>query len=399
MRQLVDCLLRGKSIVEVERRTQSRASQITGHRHRVTDDAAVGDHIHRTRADRVHGDRIAAFAALRRGRVKRQIIYRRPGGPAVLPAMIFIGQHVSAGIDRGAHLGQMRGPVIVPAMFVPAHELHANRLAHRLRQNRGGLRGIVVTAAAERPRAFVILHADFFDRQPDHRRELGARTVNVLGPALNQCSIRGDVGNRAIGRERDVPLIGTAVSGRCDMRRCHEALRNVAYIGDNGIGCFRCPHPIIETGSVRQGRALLPDELELASSLDGIPFALGDHSDEVALAHDSNAGNVGDRALIDAHRFRAGTIGALSTGQHDAAVPHARHAQLLNADELAAHLVRNVDTRHRFSHEGIAARRFARRRTGDLRLEQPIAQQLAIGDGAGRLAHGRSRRSAARCVG
>ncbi len=33
-------------------------------------------------------------------------------------------------------------------------------------------------------------------------------------------------------------------------------------------------------------------DLELLGGLDGIPFALGDDADEIALAHDARAGNV-----------------------------------------------------------------------------------------------------------
>ena len=92
--------------------------------------------------------------------------------PAVLPAVILVGDELAVGIDAGAHVGEMRGTVIVPAVLVPAHELHAHRLADRLRHDRRGLRGILVAAAAEGAGALVVLDADLVDRQSEHRASM-----------------------------------------------------------------------------------------------------------------------------------------------------------------------------------------------------------------------------------
>ena len=62
----------------------------------------------------------------------------------MLPTVIFIGDDVPFGIDTRADFGEMGGSVIVPPMLVPAHILHAHRLARGGRHDRRRLRGILV---------------------------------------------------------------------------------------------------------------------------------------------------------------------------------------------------------------------------------------------------------------
>src|SRR5439155_396729 len=77
-----------------------------------------------------------------------------------------------------------------------------------------------------------------------------------------------------------------------------------------------------QAGIAGQFRGRRPRYLERLSRLDGVPFALGNHADEVALAHNPPAGNVLDRAFIDTRRLCTGAKGALTTRQHDTAMQH-----------------------------------------------------------------------------
>src|SRR5207253_1778024 len=108
---------------------------------------------------RIDGDRVRAAWALHSGLLQREIVGRGRDGPAVLPAVVLVGHELAIRVDAGADLGKMGGAVLIPAVLVPAHELHAHRLADRLRQDRGGLGGILVATAPERARALVIFHA------------------------------------------------------------------------------------------------------------------------------------------------------------------------------------------------------------------------------------------------
>jgi len=135
---------------------------------------------------------------------------------------ILVGDEPACRIDAGTHVSEMGRAVVVPAELVPAHELHAHRLADGLRHHRRRLRGIVVAAAAEGAGTLAILHPHLLDRQGQHRREHGARVVDILRGANHQCAVRPDVGERAVRGERCVRLIGAAVGRPRRMRRACE---------------------------------------------------------------------------------------------------------------------------------------------------------------------------------
>ena len=79
----------------------------------------------------------------------------------MLPAVVFIGRDYAILVDARAHLCQVRGAIVVPAQFVPAHVLHANWLARRRGHDGGGLCRVLVARTSERPRSLEILQADF----------------------------------------------------------------------------------------------------------------------------------------------------------------------------------------------------------------------------------------------
>src|SRR5262249_57574282 len=109
-------------------------------------------------ADAVEDDRGAGGALLRR-RPERELVRALVADPAVLPAVVLVGDDPALGVDAGAHLGEMGRSVIVPAVLVGAHELHAHRTLDRLRQDRRRLCRILVAAVAEGAGALVVLYA------------------------------------------------------------------------------------------------------------------------------------------------------------------------------------------------------------------------------------------------
>jgi hypothetical protein len=144
-----------------------------------------------------------------------------------------------------------------------------------------------------------------------------------------------------------------------------------------------CRHASCRTGrhcrAVPESAPTIPERL---SRLDGVPFALGNHADEVALSHNPRAGNVLDRAFIDARRLGTGTKGALTTRQHDAAMQHSWHADVLHVHLPARHLVDDVDARYPRADELIAARRLLRCGAGELDTKRLVAEQVAVFDRA-----------------
>src|SRR5215204_5583231 len=161
----------------------------------------------------------------------------------------------------------------------------------------------------------------------------------------DQGAVGADIGDRAIRRERQVPLVGATVRRRCNMHRLREPFLGVADIGDHGVGGLLRAHAVEQFGIARKRRTVLPRHLELLGGLHGIPLVLGDDADEVALVHDAGARNVLDRALVDAGSQRAGAKRALTARQHDAAVQHAGHAHMLHVHVVSGHLVRHVAAR------------------------------------------------------
>src|SRR6202034_2206013 len=103
------------------------------------------------------------------------------GAPVVVPAVVLIGDDSSGGVRSGPNFADVSGTVVVPAVLVPAHELQTHGLSGELRQNRGGLRDIVIATVAVGARAFIILHANFLRRQAEDSGDGVASGVNILG--------------------------------------------------------------------------------------------------------------------------------------------------------------------------------------------------------------------------
>ena len=110
---------------------------------------------------------------------------------------------------------------------------------------------------------------------------------------------------------------------------------------------------------IRQCRRRLPAHFELGRGPDGIFLPLGDNTDEVADGHDRNhPGNIPHRGFVDRDQAgadkRAGVDSRIGWPDH-AAVQHAGHAHVMDVDQFAGGLGREVDARHRLSDDGVGA--------------------------------------------
>ena len=121
---------------------------------------------------------------------------------------------------------------------------------------------------------------------------------------------------------------------------------------------------------------------------DRVPFALRDHADEIALAQDARAGNVGDRSFVEARDLRARSINALAARANNASVDHPRQAHVLQVNVFAAHFVGNVVSRGTLAHQFVIRDGLQRRRTGECEAERLITDKLTVGDGARGAHHG-----------
>src|SRR3954468_24771600 len=99
----------------------------------------------------------------------------------MLPAVVLVGDQVALVVNAGAKLSEVGRAVLVPAMLIPAHELHPDRPAGCLGEDRSGLLGIAVATSPESARSFVVLHPNLLGLHAQHVGQELASTVDVLG--------------------------------------------------------------------------------------------------------------------------------------------------------------------------------------------------------------------------
>ena len=84
----------------------------------------------------------------------------------------------------------MRRAVIVPAEFVLAAELNADRLAELLRHDGRGLRRFAVATAPEGVRSGVVLHANLFDRETQDSGQAVALRIDAWSEHITRAPSR-----------------------------------------------------------------------------------------------------------------------------------------------------------------------------------------------------------------
>ncbi len=243
-----------------------------------------------------------------------------------------------------------------------------------------------MAGATEHAGAFVVLHPDLIGGQPERLGQHPAHAMGKLGRAHDERAVRPNVRERATRRERRVRLVGTVVGRRGDVCGAGEGRRDIAGLDQDAIGRFRRPHDVEQLVLRRQPRRHVPGDLELFSGANRVPFPLGDDTDEIAFAHHARAGNIGNRAFIDARDFGAKAVGALPARTHDAAVQHVGHSDVLHVHVLATDLVGDIDARHVAADKLVVGDRLLRRLARHLHVELPVADECAVGDGTGRIA-------------
>ena len=212
----------------------------------------------------------------------------------MLPAVVLKGHNLSIGVDTAAHVGKMHGAVVVPAVFVLTHELHAYRLADRLGHDRRGLGDIVVAAATKRARSFVVLNAHLGDWQSEHRGKAIACAIHTLRRAHDHGTVRSDLCDRATRSKRRVRLVRPMVRGKRDMGRFPERRCHIPGLGHDGVVRLGRAHLVVDVGVAWQRRHLLPRHLQVSGSADRVPLDRRDHTNEIAFADNPGAGNVLD---------------------------------------------------------------------------------------------------------
>ena len=176
----------------------------------------------------------------------------------MLPAVVLVRHDLAGGIRGGPNFAHMRGTVIVPTVLIPAHELQAHGFAGALREDRGAQRDIVVTAVAVSAGAFVVLDAHLVRGHAEHGGQLAARAVHVLRRALDERGIGGDVGQRAIGPEGRVGLIGSVDLERNDVRRAAESA-DIAAFENYSVRGFRRSHVIEKASAAGKRGCCIPE--------------------------------------------------------------------------------------------------------------------------------------------
>src|SRR5207248_471002 len=95
--------------------------------------------------------------------------------------------------------------------------------------------------------------------------------------------------------------------------------------------------------------------------------------------------DISDRGLVDRDQAGADEGAGIDAGigrTNDTAMQHARHAYVVNIDQLAGRFRRNVDARHRLSDDRVTADRLHRDVVDKFKADGLVRDQLAIADAA-----------------
>ena len=154
----------------------------------------------------------------------------------------------------------------------------------------------------------------------------------------------------------------------------------IAFLGDDSIDCLVLAHAFEDGVVGPKLRSLRPGDLEVAGCFHSIPLAIGNDADEVALADDFCAFDMGDRCFIDDEWLCSDAKSALPMRQHHAPMQHARHAIMMHMGVFSGGFFRNVDARWPLTDKPISAWRFHRRGAVIFDIERLVAKHVAIGN-------------------
>src|SRR5260370_40803209 len=120
----------------------------------------------------------------------------------MMPGIIFEVHDIARSVYTAAHVGTMGRAVIVPAEFVPAHELDPHGPANRLRHHCSSNRAIVMAGTTKHAGAFIVLDLHLIGGEPKRLSQHVAHPVRELSPAPHERAPGANVGQRAPWRER-----------------------------------------------------------------------------------------------------------------------------------------------------------------------------------------------------
>src|SRR6202012_571801 len=133
-------------------------------------------------------------------------------------------------------------------------------------------------------------------------------------------------------------------------------------------------------------RRRFPGYLEKCCRLDRVFLTLGDDADEVADPDDGGQPrDIADRRLVDGNETGADEITGIDAGigrAYDAAMKHAGHAHVVNVDQFAGGLGRQISARHRVSENAIVFDGFALDVVSQFKPDDLVADQFAVADAA-----------------
>ncbi len=209
-----------------------------------------------------------------------------------------------------------------------------------------------------------------------HSQHLGDRVavgIDALGVGVDGGdAVAAEHADGAGGADRAVHLVGARVPG---LERRHDAHRRGLAVGDDAI-LHRKGH---ERGGqifrIGQRFLLLPSGAarQRAHRLDGLPFALGDHREIIAVAHDfHHARHFLDRSSVGVEQRRG-----VARRAHHAGMHHAVEAQILDEGDAAGDFSGNIDARHRLAHHGEVGGRGELARRLRLHMQRVAADDAA----------------------
>ena len=260
-----------------------------------------------------------------------------------------------------AHVGEMGRAVIVPAEFVPAHELDPHGPADRLRHHRGTR-----------------------SRNRHGRRDRTRRRLRSTGPGPDRrrarasepacCARRAETGSstsRARSRRRHRRARSSAQMARGIDKAHNRSQRR--HVRRRARAAATSPVSTITKSVVRDVR-MASKSLPGAGRRGGTSHVTLSFSAARTASHSRSATTPtksplrttrapaisADRTCVDADDLGAVSIGALPTRTHDASVQHAGHAHVLHVNIFAADLVGNVDARRPGGDEPVLGDRLLR---------------------------------------
>ena len=144
-------------------------------------------------------------------------------------------------------------------------------------------------------------------------------------------------------------------------RRCID----IAFIHQQARRGRVIAQRILNVVDRRQPGPGFPGHTQLAHRCFGVFFTFGDDADKVADDHHATqAGDLGDRSCVRFEQRVADEVAVVGAGvwrPDDPAMQHARNTLVVNEDQLAGGLGRNVQPRHRAADDSVISRVLYRR--------------------------------------